>query len=343
MRRTAFVVIAALTLVFARVSLAASPSESEPAPSVSVVNGETVVAAGQKAQLASGIEVQALTLDSRRGETAAYGTVIDLQPLIDLRTRYRTALAEAVAARTTVKASEQQYQRVLSLNQLDKNASDRAVQAAQAAWETDRAKANAVALLVDDVRALASMRWGKALADQMLDGGAKPLAKLLSGQEVLLELAFPSGSSAPASVEIDVADAQGKPLQAQRVAASPRADPLTQNPTFFYRATATTLRAGWRVAARVPLAENAAEGVFVPESAVIWHANQPWAYVRTDATHFARRPLASARAMPGGWFATQGWRAGEQVVVAGAQLLFSEEFKPRQPAGGKTKTESDDD
>jgi membrane fusion protein, multidrug efflux system len=341
MKRAAFIVIA--TVVLTRLSLAASPSATEPAPSVSVLNGETVVTAGQKAQAASGIEVRALTLDSRRGETTAYGTVIDLQPLIDLRTRYRAAQTEAVVARTTLKASEQQYQRVRSLNQLDKNASDRALQAAQAAWETDRAKANAVALAADDVRALAGARWGKALADQVLDGGTKPLARLLAGQEVLLELAFPSGLSAPASVEIDVADASGKPVRAQWVAASPRADPLTQNPTFFYRAAAATLRAGWRVAARVPVGQSAAEGVFVPESAVIWHANQPWAYVRTDATHFVRRPLASARAMPGGWFATQGWHGGEQVVVAGAQLLFSEEFKPRQPAGGKTTTESDDD
>jgi membrane fusion protein, multidrug efflux system len=343
MKRTTSTVIAAAMLVFARMSPAAVPAAAEPAPSVSVMNGETVVTAGQKTQAASGIEVQALTLDSRRGETTAYGTVVDLQPLIDLRTRYRSAQTEAMVARTTLKASEQQYQRVRTLNQLDKNASDRALQAAQAAWETDRAKASAVALLADDVRALASARWGRALAEQVLDGGAKALAKLLSGQEVLLELAFPSGVSAPASVEIDVADANGKPLSAQWVAASPRADLLTRNPTFFYRAAATTLRAGWRVAARVPLGGDAAEGVFVPESAVIWHANQPWAYVRTDATHFVRRPLASARAVAGGWFATQGWRGGEQVVVAGAQLLFSEEFKPRQPAGGKTTTESADD
>jgi hypothetical protein len=343
MRSAALVLISAAVLCLGGASLAAPPQAGEPATAVAVVNGETVVTVGPKAQTTSGVRLQALTLDSRRTETAAYGTVLDLQPIIDLRARYRAAQAEAAAARATLKASEQQYRRLRSLNELDKNASDRALQAAQASWEAERAKALAANALAGDVRTSAVARWGAALAGQALNGESKPLAGLFSGQQVLLEMALPPGLAAPSTLKIAHPGANGKPLSAQLISASPRADPLTQHATYFYHAPAADLRAGWRVEARVPTSERVAEGVFVPESAVIWHANQPWVYVQTDASHFARRALANAAAAPGGWFATQGWRGGERVVVSGAQLLFSEEFKPRRPTGGKTSVESDDD
>ena len=66
--------------------------------------------------------------------------------------------------------------------------------------------------------------------------------------------------------------------------------------------------------------------VVIPEQAVIWYANRRWAYVQIDPGHFARRALAEASRVPGGWFAIRGWRPGERVVVRGAQLIYAQEF-----------------
>lgn len=332
-------------LAVAVLSLAsgALAQSQEPPPSVNAIGGETVITVGPKAQAASGIRVQVLAISQHRAETVAYGSVLDVQPLLELGARYRAAQAEATAARAALRASQLEYERTRSLNALDKNASDRAVQAAQATWEADRAKASAAAGSAMAIRALASSRWGETLASQALEDRRTALSKLLLGKEVLIEMALPPDASTPSSLGIAVPGAHGRQVPAQFVSPSPRADLLTQGATFFYRAPSGDLRAGWRVEARVPLGERAAQGVVVPESAVIWHANRPWVYVQTDATHFVRRALANATATPGGWLVAEGWRGGERVAVAGAQLLFSEEFKPRQRAEGKTRVESDDD
>ncbi len=68
-------------------------------------------------------------------------------------------------------------------------------------------------------------------------------------------------------------------------------------------------------------------GVIVPDSAVVWLDGKAWVYVRKDAEHFVRRAVPVSRPAGEGWFVTKNYSAGDRVVVQGAQLLLSEEFR----------------
>jgi hypothetical protein len=67
-------------------------------------------------------------------------------------------------------------------------------------------------------------------------------------------------------------------------------------------------------------------GYLVPDSAVVWADGKAWVYVRGDGASFSRREIAADTRLGAGWFVAGGIPPGVQVVVTGAQLLFSDEF-----------------
>src|SRR5262249_11385348 len=110
---------------------------------VSNKDGFAAVHVSAQGQRASGIVVQELAEATARASAEVYGTVVNIQPLLDLHARYVTAVSEARALRAAAASSEAQYRRVKKLFDQDRNASERAVQAAQAQWTTDQAHAAA--------------------------------------------------------------------------------------------------------------------------------------------------------------------------------------------------------
>ncbi len=81
------------------------------------------------------------------------------------------------------------------------------------------------------------------------------------------------------------------------------------------------------------LRHKATRGVVIPRSAVVRFGGKAWAYVQTDEVRFSRREVALDQATEQGWFTTAGFTVGDRVVVAGAQLLLSEEFKSQIQIG----------
>ena len=69
----------------------------------------------------------------------------------------------------------------------------------------------------------------------------------------------------------------------------------------------------------------------VPESALVRFQEKAWVYAQTDGTHFARKqvPLTHPLANNEGWFITEGLKAGDRIVIHGAESLLSEELKSR--------------
>lgn len=96
------------------------------------------------------------------------------------------------------------------------------------------------------------------------------------------------------------------------------------------------LRPGHAIELALPISE-AADRLVVPRSAVVWDGTGgAWVYVKTGEEEFVRRQVTLG---PGNaeWISVeQGVRAGEEVVVKGAQSIYGEEFK------GQLQAEDDD-
>ncbi|OIQ96638.1 hypothetical protein GALL_213410 [mine drainage metagenome] len=317
--------------------LCSAPAPARPASPAAVSAGTVAVSPAQAA--ASGIEVRALPLTRFQPRTSAYASVLDPGPLFQWRGRLRSALAQVAAAHARASAAAREYRRLALLDSQDQTVSDQAAEAARAAWETDRAHLEAARATLSAARDEARSRWGEVLAGWALAPHAPQLAALASGRQALLSVAVPQAGATgrpPATIRIGRGE-----IAAHLISASPLADPVSQCPTYFYRAARGGLRTGMRVDALLPEGP-ALEGVVIPNAAVVWYADRPWAYVQSDDAHFARREIAVTTPAPGGWFVAQ-WHGGERVAVGGAALLLSQELQPKPQAGSPGGDDDDDD
>jgi hypothetical protein len=74
-------------------------------------------------------------------------------------------------------------------------------------------------------------------------------------------------------------------------------------------------------------------GVVIPDSAVVWLDGRAWAYVQKGRESFIRQEVVTSHPVVKGWFVTKKFQNGDRVVVQGAQLLLSEEFRAQIQIG----------
>ena len=292
--------------------------------------GAAIVTLSAEAQKASGISVEALKSASHQSELVNYGSVVGIEPLTDLRARYLAARADANVVRASIANTQQDYQRLQALNRDNRNVSDRAVQVAEAAWKADEAKLAAADTLAVGIRDNMRQQWGDTLTRWATGGQGGSLARLLSHEEALIQVALPFDEPRPeqiSAIQIIPAGSHGKPVAASYVGPSPQTDVTIQGRTYFFRAPARELRAGMRVEAHVRLQGKQAEGVVVPSNAVVWYAGKAWAYLKQNGDKFVRRPVSTTQESDDGWFNSTGFKQGDEVVTSGTQLLLSEELK----------------
>lgn len=294
-------------------------------------DGGTAVVLDAATQKRADIGVAPVHEMSRRGEIEAIASVLAAQELIDLRSGYIAARAQADKAKAALQASHGEYERVKELHNDEQNLSLKALEAAQAQWRIDEAAARGAGEAVDAVEQSARQKWGGVLAAAAIADA--PLFRRLGGQrEVLLRVAVPSGAGmtkAPAKLQVAAND--GSLKTARLVSPSPLADPRVQGATFFYSARADGLLPGTTLTAYLPSGAQQA-GAIVPAAAVVWWQGKAWVYVQTGPGRYLRRELAGAVAVEQGWFAPGAFR-GAQVVVRGAQTLLSEELRSQIQVG----------
>lgn len=315
----------------APVAAAEAASAASPTPVVTKVNGVTTVTLDAATQAGNGIRAQPLDAALYHDEAVASAVVVDLQPLIGLRTRYAAAATERTTAAALQGAARQEYERDRALYAQDQNVSLKTLQAAQAAEHAASARAEAATRALADLRGALRTQYGDTLAQWAVDPKSVAFQRLLDHRDVLVQVTAPLGTAGADAPRIEVAGTDNRRQFASFVARAQQVDAALAGTGAIYRTAASPATAnGARLQAFVPRGDgSAAAGVVVPADALVWFGGQPWAFVQTTPERFARVPVATGAPMSGGYFVRQGIQPGARVVVSGAQLLLSEELKPR--------------
>lgn len=295
---------------------------------VAVIRDANVVALNDAARQQSGVTIGALESVMHRREVRAFGTVLDAQELIDLRGSLVTATAQLAKAKAAMEVARSEFERQRVLRQQNQNVSEKAFQAAEGAFRGEEANVAVAEAALNTTQASARQRWGAVIA-QWLASDAPELGALQRQESALLQISASSGASPPVAPETATLQTRdGTSVEAKLVSPAPRTDPKIQGRTFFYLAPAKdgALFPGSNIAAALPIGEPA-QGVRVPETAVIWLHGKAWAYAQTEPDHFTRREISTEQPVPGGWFQPATFSKGEPFVVQGAQVLLSEEFR----------------
>lgn len=307
-----------------------SEEEIESPIHVSEQNGLQVVQLNLATQKNSGISVQPLQAYDYHGNIKVLGSVISIQTLVDYNSQYQLLKSQLALAESVLPNHQLQYQRYKQLNDDDKNISDKALQEAQLLVINDQTHIKTTQAQLKALNDTIVAQWGQPLATLVTQHPSPgPLHDLLMQKKVLVQVSFPLNFKAPegnSSILITPIQDEITPIRADYVSQSIQTDISNIGKTYFYSAPADYLRVGMRVNVVPAQASSSLKGVLVPNQAIAWHGGMAWIYVKTKPDTFLRKPVASDIELDNGWF-DNSLTPGTEVVIRGAQLLLSEEFK----------------
>jgi len=248
-------------------------------------------------------------------EIKGYGRVLDPGPLAQVA-------ADLVTAEAAGQASQSELKRLKTLA-AQNNASERALQAAEATAIHDQAQIQAIRL-----KLLAS--WGNAISERKdLPDLVQSLASLASA---LVVLEVPAGEvlpGAPTGARIYTLGEETNPVPAQILGPAPAADPQMQGKGFQCLLSPNTAKLipNVSVTGLLSFSGEPRSGVLLPRGAVVQFNGTTWVYVQTEPDEFERREVRLSSPLPDGWFVEKGLKPGDKVVTTAAQQLLSEELK----------------
>jgi membrane fusion protein, multidrug efflux system len=291
----------------------------------------TIVKVSKVAQLQSGIQTQPLTLTSKRVTLNTLGNVLNVDALIEERARYLNATSNANLLNILMLNQARDYHRMHLLNQDDKNVSDQAMQLARTNYEQTQVKYKAALLEVESIANTIRTNWGVTIAKEVMQAKLSPLFdNLLSRNEVLILVTYPNESSITEPFEKVTLRpiSTSNVIEASLICESTSTDPTIQGRTYYYHAPAKYLRSGMRLNVEIHPDKQEKQGVIIPQNAIIRYAGLAWVYKKQKEEEFVRIPVKTDTNEDNGWFNPLDLlHEGDEIVINGAQLLLSEEFK----------------
>ncbi|MCS3902551.1 hypothetical protein J2T55_000555 [Methylohalomonas lacus] len=288
-------------------------------------------------QALSGLRTQPADPMQYRPEIEALAEVVDIKPLLDLRSRYRALRADIRISEVKLRQSRASHERLQLLHKDDANISTSQLEQSRAELDSAAARLAAQRQQVASLRDEVTQTWGGTLADWVLDGDSDNghFQQLLQRQEVLLKVSLGRDQSMPSTTRVIYVNRSDDRLNARKayyVSVAARTDPSLQGETYYFRSGADKLRVGMRIRTWIPVTGEIIDGVHIPAEAVVWQAGQPWVYLQDGETFFYRRVLDEPVRQGRGWFVpAEQIAAGERIVTRGAQMLLSEEYRWQIP------------
>lgn len=301
--------------------------EAVPAPShVSVKNGQTVITLDAATQARMGMLTAVAHWTKAHAQTESAASILPVQQLLTFRNHFIAAQAQMQKVQASVDVSAKEYQRLKKLYDRNQDTSQKSVEAAQGVLRADRASLVAARQDLALQKFAVQQSWGPTVAGWVKNGGKK-LDQVLGQRLLLVQVTLPPERAFHAPERIALSTSSGEIVEGRYISPLPRTQPMTQRASLLYAATSRpSLAPGMNLIARLPEG-SIRRGIVIPHSAIVWWQGNAWAYQRLHATHFIRKIVSTKTPLPNGYFVISGFKPGDQIVVRGAQLLLSEEFR----------------
>lgn len=294
--------------------------------------GQAIVELDEPTRRRSGIAVSGLSPAPYQVLRRGYGVVLEPTGLIALNGSYASARAQLQIARARLAASKTVSDRARILYRNQQNVSLAQLQSAEAALQTDQASLAAADQQVRTLAATAAQDFGPVLGQALLDG-ADATTRLIEQKDFLLQVTLPADVSLvpPSLATIQLQD--GSALTVRFISPAARTDPRLQGMSFLYGAPASRfVLPGMNLP--VSLASGGiGQGLAVPPTAIVWWQDRAWVYRQVGDGRFARTPISTSVRSDDGGTVVEGLPADTRIVIQGAQLLLSEEFRAQLQAG----------
>jgi hypothetical protein len=275
--------------------------------------GEMFISLDAEQQNQFGIKTEPLRSITYTNEIQTFGVVMDVSPLVSF-------LLELNNAKIALELARRQYEREKNLYDSGKNTPLKNVEAALAEVKKNEEQIRAI-------KNKLSLQWGGTIDVEKIELFLKPF---IDGKKTLVRISLlpeQKLNSAPAVARLAFVGEPNKYFTANffSMPSVVEAGELTRS--YIYSIEGTNLPVGLKLEARLTAPENVIVGVFVPDEAIVRAFGKIWAYKKIGDGQFQRFPVIQALHLNNGVIVTNGWKAGDVVVSAGAAMLLSEELK----------------
>jgi hypothetical protein len=311
----------------------APAARSKPAAAITVENGQTFITLDSATQKRLGFTVATLNASVTRAQATFPAVVVSVQELATFRNGYVAAEAQLQKARIEAGVADKEYARLKSLAGPEQNVSEKSLQTAEAALQSDEADVHAAEQQLNLQASALRQEWGGVVTAWATDNSAQ-LQRMLNRGEALVSMTMPAGTTfaPPRNVSLELPG--GKRTEATFVSDYPKVDPRIQGRSLLYLVSGLSqLPPGLNLVAHLPVG-GLLKGVVIPASAVVWSEDKAWVYAQVSDERFSRSPVPTDVPVEGGYFAGEGFAAGEKIVTVGAQALLSEEMLLHSQGGG---------
>lgn len=312
LRARSVIGVAVLALILPGCEQPSAAPEAAEAPAAAVPSMQVVLTPEQVKHLA--LQFATIGAIDYAPQIQGFGFVVKFDELAQ-------AESEVATAEAALRQSASALARAKQLNN-DHYLSGEALDAAQKQAATDEA---ALAL----ARRKQGVTFGRDAPWTTPAERRSVLASLSKGEKVLVRVTFP-GDGLPDAVPVDVSvrrlGSAGELVKADVVWQAP-ADASVPGRSFFALMSGGALSEGERVLAFAGSGAKAS-GVLIPDAALVMSDGRMWCYIAQPKGVFGRRAVDTGRPLPGGYFASGGFRAGDVVVTQGQSLLLAYEMNP---------------
>lgn len=332
-----FLCLIGLSILLFGLAVSAAQDDDEPNSSAaagSMSPGDTAsLDLASKSQALAGIKTQILTAEQQQPEAIVYGTVLNPEPLLQLRQQYLAAHAQQDSAKAKFNETHLNLSRTQNLHNQD-IVSTRRLQEQQAQWQADKANSEASGYQQQNILAASRMAWGDILTDWFILKQNKAADDFLQYKIQLLQITLPPGAKFASDIKTIVIDEHGDrtaAVPASLISKSPRIDPVTQGESYFFQTKTRPIPFGAHITAWIKENSTQLHGVNIPKSAVIWHLGQAFVFVKNTDQQFTMKALANYTPSLPGYFVMGTLQPGEEIVTTGAQTLLSQHLKALIP------------
>jgi len=298
---------------------------------VALRDGLSVITLDAPLRQRAGIIIAAISPAPINESVFAYGSVLDAGTLTDLSNRNLEAQAQVQTAEAKLAVSRTAVERARVLYRERKTISQAQLESAEGTFGVDQAVLVAAQSRAAMLAASALQTWGSFLGQALIARSA-PAMELIEQRSHLIRVTLPPGVAlAPPPQAAGAMLAGGPAIPLRFLSPAPTTNPKLQGLSFFYTATADSgALPGMNLNVSLPIKVTEA-GALVPEPAVVWLQGKAWIYLLTAPDTFTRREITIYRPGADRGYVVVDLPPNTQIVVRGAQILLSEEFRAQVP------------
>lgn len=293
----------------------------------------------EPAQIISDLKTIKLHRTYFNPQIETFAILVDLLPLFQARANYFKALAEQQMALLQLEQAQWDIRRVQNL-QHENIISTRKFREQKTHLDIAKVNAQASQSQSETLRLQTEAQWGKIVSHWFLSAQSPHFLDLSEKNKCLYLLYLPKQLKVPpTTIALQTAN-QNEPKQAAKLISNAPISGINQQTgaPYFYLSNKVSEGYQQRVNAWIPTQEAALSGVIIPVSALVWHLGQSFVYIKVDDEHFKRILIGQKKRInTENYFIQRTLQQDDILVISGAQMLLSEEFR------GQIPTDDDDD